>query len=40
MDKDNVRRMASSVKVATGTLKLGLLTVLTLILRRPDWQMT
>ena len=35
-----VNRMASSVKVAAGTLKLGLLTVLTLILRWPDWQMT
>ena len=40
MDKDIVSRMASSVKVAAGTLKLGQLTVLTLILRWPDWQMT
>ena len=40
MDMDIVGRVASSVKVAAGTLKLGLLTVLTLILRWPDCQMT
>ena len=40
MDKDIVSRMAASVQVAAGNLKLGLLTVLALILRWPDWQMT
>ena len=40
MDAEIVSRMASSVKVAAGSLKLGLLTVLTLIPRWPDWQRT
>ena len=40
MDTEIVNRMVSSVKIAAGTLKLGLLAVPTLILRWPDWQMT
>ena len=40
MDAKIVSRMASPVKVAAGSLKLGFLTVLALILRWPDWQMT
>ena len=33
-------RMAESVKIAAGTLRLGLLTVLIFILTWPDWQLT
>ena len=32
--------MPKDVKVAAGTARLGLLTILSLILRWPDWQMT
>ena len=38
LDEQIWQRMPSSVKVATGKSRFGLLTVLTLILRWPDWQ--
>ena len=40
MDAEIVSRLASSVKVTADTLRLSPLTVPTLILRWPDWQMT
>ena len=40
LDKAIWERMSDSVKVAAANARLGLLTVLTFILRWPDWQMT
>ena len=40
IDKHIWNRMSNDVKVAAGTARLGLITILTLMLRWPDWQMT
>ena len=40
LDKAIWERMSESVKVAAANARLGLLTVLTFMLRWPDWQMT
>ena len=40
IDTNIWNRMPKDVKVSAGTARLGFITVLTLLLRWPDWQMT
>ena len=40
MDRQIWNRMSKDVKVAAGSARLGLITILALLLRWPDWQMT
>ena len=39
MDRKIWNRMSKDVKVAAGRARLGLITILALLLRWPDWQM-